>query len=318
MTLLLLALPGNERLTDLLERALADAEPNGERAAQPRAERGTFTLRRFPDGESYVRVETSVRGRDIALVSTLDRPDDKLLSLLFLAATARDLGATSVGLVAPYLAYMRQDRRFNDGEGVTSAYFASLLSRSFDRLVTVDPHLHRRSSLGEIYSIPTEVVHAAPKVAEWIRRSVRQPLLVGPDSESAQWVAAVADMAGAPSIVLEKVRRGDRDVSVEVPDVERWRGHTPVLIDDIISTARTMIETVRHLGSAGLVAPVCVGVHAVFAADAYDELRAAGAATVVTCNSIPHVSNAIDLSVDLARAVATRVDWPTLGKMRSR
>ena len=318
MTLLLLALPGNERLTDLLERALADAAPNGVGATEPRVERGRFTLRRFPDGESYVRVETSVRGRKVALVSTLDRPDDKLLSLLFLAATARDLGATSVGLVAPYLAYMRQDRRFNAGEGVTSAYFASLLSRSFDWLVTVDPHLHRRGSLGEIYSIPTEVVHAAPKVAAWIRASVRRPLLVGPDSESAQWVAAVAELAGAPSIVLEKVRRGDRDVSVEVPDVERWRDHTPVLIDDIISTARTMIETVRHLGNAGLVAPVCVGVHAVFAAGAYDELRAAGAATVVTCNSIPHVSNAIDLSGDLARAVATRVDWPTLGKVRSR
>ena len=318
MTLLLLALPGNERLTDLLEGALTDAAPNGVGATEPRAERGTFTLRRFPDGESYVRVETSVRGRKVALVSTLDRPDDKLLALLFLAATARDLGATSVGLVAPYLAYMRQDRRFNEGEGVTSAYFAALLSRSFDWLVTVDPHLHRRGSLGEIYSIPSEVVHAAPKVAAWIRSSVRRPLLVGPDSESAQWVAAVAKLAGAPSIVLEKVRRGDRDVSVEVPDVERWPDHTPVLIDDIISTARTMIETVRHLGSAGLVAPVCVGVHAVFAAGAYDELRAAGAATVVTCNSIPHVSNAIDLSVDLARAVATRVDWPTLGKVRSR
>ena len=309
MTLLLLALPGNEPFADLLERALPGGAPNGAPAANPRVERGTFVLRPFPDGESYVRVETPVGGREVVLVCTLDRPDDKLLPLLFLAATARDLGATSVGLVAPYLAYMRQDRRFNEGEGVTSAYFASLLSRAFDWLVTVDPHLHRRGSLTEIYSIPTEVVHAAPRVAEWIRGSVRRPLLIGPDAESAQWVAAVADLAGAPSVVLEKVRRGDRDVSVAVPDVERWREHTPVLVDDIISTARTMIETVRHLGSAGLAAPVCVGVHAVFAAGAYDELRGAGAKTVVTCNSIPHVSNAIDLSGDVARAVTTRCHW---------
>ena len=297
MTLLLLALPNNERMAQSLESRLNKTGPET-------SEHGLATLRRFPDGETYVRVETPVRGRDIAVVCTLDRPDDKVLPLLFLAATARDLGARSVGLVAPYLAYMRQDRRFADGEGVTSSYFASVISRSFDWLVTVDPHLHRRASLGEIYSVPTEVVHAAPRVATWIRSHVRRPLLVGPDGESAQWVAAVAGAAGAPSIVLEKVRHGDRDVSVTVPDVDRWHDHTPVLVDDIVSTAKTMIATVHHLRRAGLAPPVCIGVHAVFAPGAYDELRAAGAATVATCNTIPHASNDIDLSADLALAVS--------------
>ena len=308
MKLLLLAPPGNEHMSGLIEAALhgSAAYPNAQGAGgqECSAGRGVISLRRFPDGETYVRVETPVRGRDVAIVCTLDRPDDKILPLVFLAATARDLGATSVGLIAPYLAYMRQDRRFADGEGVTSSYFASLLSRSFDWLVTVDPHLHRRASLGEVYAIPTEVVHAAPRVAEWIRTNVRQPLLVGPDSESAQWTDAVAEAAGAPSIVLAKVRRGDRDVVVTVPDVERWHDHTPVLVDDIISTAKTMIETVQHLERAGLAPPVCIGVHGVFAAGAFDELRAAGAATIVTCNTIPHPSNVIDLSRDVAHAVA--------------
>ena len=298
--MLLLALPNNEGMSRSLELGLNEGAPA---SAEPCATQGLATLRRFPDGETYVRVDTPVGGRDVSLVCTLDRPDDKVLPLFFLAATARDLGARSVGLIAPYLAYMRQDRRFADGEGVTSAYFASLISKSFDWVVTVDPHLHRRASLGEIYSIPSEVVHAAPRVAAWIRARVRQPLLIGPDGESGQWVAAVAEAAGAPSIVLEKVRRGDRDVSVTVPDVERWRDHSPVLVDDIVSTAKTMIETIGHLERAGLPAPVCIGVHAVFAPGAYDELRAAGAARVVTCNTIPHTSNEIDLSADLVRAI---------------
>lgn len=300
MTLLLLALPGNERMSSALESTLNGGGPHASAAC---AEQGCVTLRRFPDGETYVRLETVVRESDVACVCTLDRPDDKVLPLLFLAATARELGAARVGLVAPYLAYMRQDRRFAEGEGVTSSYFAAILSGSFDWLVTVDPHLHRRASLSEIYRIPTAVLHAAPRVAEWIRANVRRPVLVGPDSESAQWVAAVAEAAGAPSIVLEKIRRGDWDVSVTVPDVERWRDHTPVLVDDIVSTAKTMIETMHHLAQAGLAPPVCIGVHAVFAPGAYDELRAAGAATVVTCNTIPHLSNGIDLSADLARAM---------------
>jgi ribose-phosphate pyrophosphokinase len=286
---LILPLPGNDALGAALAAGLD-------------AELGTLTLRRFPDRESYVRIETPAGGRDVVLVCTLDRPDDKLLPLLFLAATAKDLGSLRVGLVAPYLAYMRQDRRFNPGEGVTSAYFAEMISEAVDWAVTVDPHLHRRTTLGEVYPIPTTVVHAAPRLAEWIANEVSLPLLVGPDEESRQWVEAVAASAGAPAITLRKVRRGDREVEVSVPEVDRWPGRTPVLVDDIISTARTMIGTIGHLRRPGMVPPVCVGVHAVFADRAYDELRAAGAARIVTTNSIPHPSNVIDLGPDLTQA----------------
>jgi ribose-phosphate pyrophosphokinase len=286
----LLALPGNEDQAAALARALGATVVR-------------ITVRRFPDGESYVRVRSPVRGREVIVVCTLDRPDDKVLPLLFLAATARDIGASRVGLVAPYLAYMRQDHQFREGEGVTSQYFARLLSDAVDWLVTVDPHLHRRRSLQEIYTAPTAVVHAAPFISSWIRAHVERPLLIGPDSESAQWVQAVADAAGAPAVVLEKTRRGDRDVEVSVPGLERWRTHTPVLVDDIISTARTMIETTHHLMRAGLAAPICAGVHAIFADSAYSDLLGAGAARVVTCNTIRHPSNAIDLTGALADQV---------------
>ncbi|MCA1481376.1 phosphoribosyltransferase family protein, partial [Bradyrhizobium sp. NBAIM08] len=137
--------------------------------------------------------------------------------------------------------------------------------RYFDGLVTVDPHLHRYDSLDAVYWTPSRVVHAAPLLAQWIQNNAYQPLLIGPDSESEQWVSEVARLAGAPYLVLEKVRRGDRDVSVSVPDVGRWLNHTPVLVDDIISTARTMIETVGHVRAAGLLPPICVGVHGIFA-----------------------------------------------------
>jgi ribose-phosphate pyrophosphokinase len=128
-------------------------------------------------------------------------------------------------------------------------------------------------------------------------------VLIGPDSESEQWVADVARRAHAPHVVLQKIRRGDRDVEVSVPQVERWRDHTPVLVDDIVSTARTMIEAVKHLQRIGLAAPVCVGVHAVLAGRAFEDLLAAGAARVVTTNSIVHRSNALDIAPEVADAV---------------
>jgi len=264
------------------------------------AKRGQVATRRFPDGESYVRIESDVKGRAVILLASLADPDDKILQVLYTAALAKDLGAASVKLVAPYLPYMRQDTRFHPGEAVTSTYFARLLSNWLDGLVTVDPHLHRRSSLGEIYSVPTHVAHAAPLISAWIKQNVDIPLLVGPDEESAQWVAAVAEDAGAPHVVLTKVRHGDRDVEVSVPDVDKWRDATPVLVDDIISTARTMIETVGHLKRAGLAPPVCIGVHGLFVGQAYQELQESGVARIVTSNTVPHETNAIDVSGLLA------------------
>lgn len=290
MTRILFAAAGHERMAESL-------------AAASKWERGQVETRRFPDGETYLRISTPVAGAECAILASLDRPDDKILPLLFLADAALDLGATRVGLIAPYLAYMRQDARFQPGEAVTSRSFAALVSSHFQWLVTVDPHLHRRRALAEIYSIPCATLHAAPALAAWVRANVERPLLVGPDEESAQWVSTVAGEVGAPHVVSRKERLGDRDVRISVPDVSRWRDRTPVLVDDVVSTARTMIEVVRQLVRAQMRAPVCIAVHGIFALSAYTELLAAGAARVVTSNTIPHPTNAIDLASMIADAV---------------
>ena len=150
MTPVIFAMPGNEPLAG----ALADAL--GCRA-------GEIEYRRFPDGESYLRFLTPPAGLPVALVCSLDAPDGKVLPLLLAAAALKDESALRIGLVAPYLAYMRQDKRFKDGEAVTSRGFAKLLSASFDWIVTVDPHLHRYKSLEEIYTVPVgERVRTGP------------------------------------------------------------------------------------------------------------------------------------------------------------
>ncbi|MFZ5912956.1 MAG: ribose-phosphate pyrophosphokinase [Pseudomonadota bacterium] len=287
---LLLAYPGNEAVGVSLAEALS-------------AEYTLPEMRHFPDGETYVRISADVQERDVILLCSLDRPDAKFLPLIFLAETAKDLGACSVGLICPYLAYMRQDTRFKPGEGITSTYFASALGRHFDWLVTVDPHLHRHKGLPEIYTIPALAVHAGAAIAAWVRDNVPAPLIVGPDSESAQWVAEVARAAEAPYIVLEKHRHGDREVEVSAPDTRPWRGRTPVLVDDIISTAQTLIETTRRLQAAGETDIIVAGVHGLFADKAYEELCAAGVQKIVTCNTVAHMSNAIDITALLAKTV---------------
>ncbi|HWA23706.1 MAG TPA: ribose-phosphate pyrophosphokinase [Caulobacterales bacterium] len=284
MTRLVLAMPGNEKLAPLL-------------AARVGAEMGALETRRFPDEESYVRVLSDVAGKDVDVLATLARPDPQFLSLVFAAATARERGARSVRLIAPYLAYMRQDKSFHEGEAVSSTHFARLLSQHFDALVTIDPHLHRRHSLAEIFSIPTRVEHAAPLLARWIKEHVSDALVIGPDGESEQWVSAVAHDAGAPHVVLEKRRLGDRQVEIFVPDLSAWRGRRPVLVDDIVSSGRTMIEAARQLPAQGLKRPICLVVHALFADASYDELRRLSDG-VVSTDTVFHQSNVISV-VDL-------------------
>ena len=256
---------------------------------------GTVESRRFPDGETYLRIDAECNNKSVVLVCTLDRPNDKILPLIFLADTARALGATRVGLVAPYLAYLRQDRQFRAGEAITSRMFARLVSSYADWLVTIDPHLHRYATLNDIYGVPSRVVHAAPSVAAWIAANVDRPVLVGPDTESAQWVTDVANRVGAPSVVMRKERRSDRVVEVSAPDMEAYRQHTPVVVDDVVSSAQTLVETVKRLVGAGLRAPVCVAVHALFSDMAEQALRDAGAGRIVTTTSVPHATNTIDV-----------------------
>lgn len=255
-----------------------------------------ITYREFPDEEVYIRLHDVLQDRDVIILDSLDRANKKILPLLFTAKTAKELGARSVGLCATYLPYMRQDKQFNPGEGITSKYFAEILSQSFDWLITMDPHLHRRTNLSEIYSIRNDVLHAAPLISSWIKFNVSSPILIGPDGESEQWVAVIAKAAHAPYLILEKIRHGDNDVEVSLFDSQPYLNHTPVLVDDIISTAHTMLETIKQLKAAKMKPAVCIGVHAIFANNAYTSLQEAGVDRIVTCNSVPHESNQIDIS----------------------
>lgn len=284
---ILFSLPGNEHIA----ASISEKFP---------LQNGEVIIRQFPDGETYVRILSDVTGRDVVVICTLHRPDDKLLPLYFLCKGLKELGAKSVKLVSPYLAYMRQDKRFNPGEVVTSDYFAKLISLFADSLITIDPHLHRRHSMAEIYSIPCKVLHASKIISKWIKENIVNPVLIGPDSESEQWVSEIAKNADTPFMILEKTRLGDSDVRVTVPHVDKYKNHIPVLVDDIISTARTMIETVGHLRKTAMQAPVCIGVHAVFAGNAYHELKNSGVRQIITCNTIEHPSNGINISAMLA------------------
>jgi ribose-phosphate pyrophosphokinase len=283
----------------LLLSAVDYAGPGQALAQALEVDHAVIQEHRFPDGESRVTLPSTIPGR-VFVYCSLDNPNERLVPLLLALHGLRDAGARWIGLIAPYLAYMRQDAAFNPGEVVSQRVVAALLAAPVDALWTVDPHLHRVSSLEAVFpGIRAQALSAAPMIADWVTASARDALLIGPDRESEQWVGGIASRCNRPWAVAEKTRLGDRDVRVRLPELP-IAGNRCVLIDDVASSGRTLAVATRALQEAGATSVDVVVTHALFAGDAESVLRLAGVNRLVSTDSIRHASNALPLAPLLA------------------
>jgi ribose-phosphate pyrophosphokinase len=267
-----------------------------------RAPYSDLLIRNFPDGELYMRLLKEVKGRRVVYINTMHpNPNDSLLEAIFALQTAKELGAKKTVLVAPYLCYMRQDKRFKSGECKSNTIMSSLLDRA-DKIVTIDPHLHRISSLNDIFSTKTTGLTANSTLARWIAKKYKRAQIMGPDGESYQWAQAIAEELGEDAIILKKKRYSSRTVRTSVGVDVDVRGQTIILVDDIISSGHTMIEPIKQLKRKGAKKIICLCVHGIFAEDALTKLQRLGA-TVVSTNSITNPVSKIDISTLLAEAL---------------
>ncbi|MFM2045502.1 MAG: hypothetical protein RLY86_4078 [Pseudomonadota bacterium] len=258
------------------------------------------SLHRFPDGESLVRLDAAPR--HAVIVRSLDRPNDKLVELHLLAAALRERGAARLHLVAPYLAYMRQDMEFRPGEVVSQRIMGRWLSGLVDSVVTVDPHLHRTHQLEEVFpGLPALALTAAPLAGDWARGQGAGAdwVVLGPDEEAETLARTVAAAAGTGWLCGRKERRGDRDVTVSLPEGTDLGGRTVLLVDDVVSSGGTLIDLAREAARVGAGTRggriLAFTTHAVFPPTMGERFREAGIATIVSADGIPHPSNAISL-----------------------
>jgi ribose-phosphate pyrophosphokinase len=266
---------------------------------------GVIARHRFPDGELKLRLPPALPAR-VVLLRTLNDPNEKLVELLLVTRTARTLGAKHLTLVAPYLAYMRQDMAFQPGEVVSQKVVGQFLAGLFDAVITVDPHLHRVATLAEAVPVAqATVLSGAPLLADLIATHLPQALLVGPDEESAQWVAQAAARHGFDHAVCHKVRNGDRDVQIALPDI-RVQGRCVVLLDDVASSGHTLAGAARLLRSAGAASVDVAVTHALFADDAMQVIRDAGVGRVWSTDCIAHPSNAVSMAPAIAAALISQ------------
>lgn len=262
----------------------------------------------FPDGESRVQV-TPTPGTAL-LFATLNNPNDKLITLSFAATALRETGSDRLVLIAPYLCYMRQDMAFESGDAVSQRIIGSYLSRYFDAVFTVDPHLHRISDLQSIFNgCSATSLSAGGLLATVLAGEVytELTLLVGPDDESEQWVRAIADQLYLPFIVGEKVRLGDRNVAVTLPKTAKIAGVNAIIIDDMISSGMTICRCAEALKRAGAQDVQAVTVHALCNDEDVAAMMQAGISRIRSTDSIHHVTNAISLTPLLVEALKEEI-----------
>ena len=256
----------------------------------------------FPDGETRLCLPPALPAHTV-LLRGLQQPNTKLALLLLAAAGARELGAARLTLVSPYLAYMRQDMAFTPGEVVSQRHLGRLLASAFDAVITVDPHLHRVATMDDV--VPGRrglALTAAPLLGAHVAREVPGALLLAPDEEAGQWVRVAAAAHGLDHAVCIKLRRGDRDVAVSLPDHD-VAGRVVVVLDDVASTGRTLAAAARGALSHGAASVDVAVTHALFVGDALAQVQAAGVRHVWSTDCVPHSSNAVTVVPLLAAAV---------------
>ena len=259
-------------------------------------------LHGFPDGESLVQVPVDLPAH-VVLVRSLNQPNNKLIELLLSVSALRRHGARRITLVAPYLCYMRQDAENHPGEAVSQQVIGQLLADSFDDVITVDPHLHRVRRL--VQAIPARhalAVTAAGEIGQFLKQKYTDGLLVGPDCESEQWVSEIATAVGFSYAVANKVRSGDKQVAVSLPERD-YAGQHAILIDDMASTGRTLAQAAEKLLQGGARQVDAVVTHPLFCSDAEQVIRQSGVTHIWSTDSIAHSTNAISMANVLADAL---------------
>lgn len=266
----------------------------------------------FPDGERYVRVESGVSGEDVLVVQSLSPPQDSsIIEAMLIADALLGAGARRVVLLAPYLAYSRQDRRFLPGEPVSvEVVLRALWASGYRGLYTVEAHKKE-----PLKKFPGEAESISPYkyMAEKIGLEGGDYLVLAPDLGAFERAREFAESIGAPYDYLVKKRdRVTGEVRVEPKELP-VKGKRVVIVDDIISTGGTVARATRLLLEQGAVDVSVVVAHALLVGGALEKLRSAGVSRVYAANTLPRVEDRLVSYIDIAPLLAEYVKGKLTG-----
>ncbi|MHA1362628.1 MAG: ribose-phosphate diphosphokinase [Candidatus Freyarchaeota archaeon] len=263
-------------------------------------------IKRFPDGEKYVRIDGDLEGVEAIVVQSMYlTPDEYLMEYFLMVEALKDSGAKKVIGMIPYFAYARQDKRFNPGEAVSLRTVSRLIETvGTDQLFTVDMHLHRVDDMSKIFNIPAKNLTAIPDIARYIgaNLSLENPLIIGPDEEAEQWAKIAAAQLETDYDVLEKKRISSTQVEITTRELE-VKNRDIVIIDDIISTGGTIAKTIEVLKKKDANRIVAACTHPILVDNALKKIYMAGAYNVIGTTTIPSPISVIEIAPSLAEAL---------------
>lgn len=262
--------------------------------------------KKFPDGERYLKINGNVEDEVTIIQSTGYPQDENILELLFLIKTVKDLGAKKVKVVMPYMGYARQEKRFNPGESVSARIVAELIEASgADEFITFN--IHEKCVL-DFFNIPAKTLSAMPAIAEFIGNNDEKPLIVAPDKGAYPFAQEIAHLLDSECTYLSKVRLGPDKVETRIVDVrcdgsseetvnvDAVRGKKAVIIDDIIATGGTIVNAINILKQHGAESVDVCCVHPILVNGATARIYNAGAASIISTNSISSDTSRVSLA----------------------
>lgn len=261
---------------------------------------------RFPDGELHIQIDDPDIPRRVYYVQTMTPlPNERLTELLLTCDLLSELGCREIVAVIPYLGYTRQDYRKVPGEAISvGTLFRLLEGVSVREIVSVDIHLHRLSvdALKEMTDIEIKEVSAIPLLAK--KCPVEEPLVVAPDTEAMRWAKSAAETLKTEYAAMEKSRITPSKVKVSFGKLD-ISGRNVLIVDDIVSTGGTMIETAKLLKSKGA-GKVCTAfTHAVFSSvDCIANMFNAGITSLISTNTIQNEFSVVNVAESLASALS--------------
>ena len=242
------------------------------------------TIRRFADGEIFVKIDENVRGRDVFIIQPTNPPAENVIELLLLMDAARRASAARITAVIPYFGYARQDRKEQPRVAISAKLLANMVSvAGADRVLAMDFHQHQ---LQGFFDLPVDHLYAAPVfVNHYRQKSLRELVVVAPDVGSAKMARGFAKRLNASIAIIDK-RRPSANIAEVVNVVGEVTGKDCLIPDDMIDTAGTMVEAVHALKRLGAEDIYCCATHALLSGPAVERFMASPVNEVAVTNTI--------------------------------
>ncbi len=248
---------------------------------------GQMTVKKFSCGETYVRIEESIRGEEIYVVQSISgNANDDYMELFIIMDALKRASASAIHVIMPHFGYARQDKKSAPREPISSRLMADLLSAvGFDRLVTMDLHTDQ---IQGFFNQPVDHLTALPLFADYFKKkNLSDLVVVSPDTGSAKFAKRLADRLGAELAIMHKTRP-KHNVAEITNVVGNVKGKTVIILDDMIDTGGSVCSGISALKAHGCNDDVYLAAtHAVFSGPAVDRLSKAGFKEVVVTNTIP-------------------------------